>query len=572
VKPVLVNAQFRWRNVSMRKSIADMPTRREFLTTGAVVLASSAFGAGPLGAQQIRLSKRAEALPPAAFLPEPITTPVLQSFAAAALDAARSAGAAYADVRVAEHVRISLGSEGAALVQGALIAPQFMYGVRVMIDGAWASAHGIKPTIDAIVTTARASVATARGYARVSGANRSQASAPVVTGSWETPMHLDPFTVSLGDQAALLSAFVESISRVRHASVGWPGFTWIRETRVFASSEGSMVTQTRRTFETELEIKGILPSPTTKSVTLPGLWPASGGYECVTRPELQDELTRTAEDAAWLRELPKGNLDVGRYPVVVDGSTLGTIFLRTMGRALELDRASGDEGSAGESYLSPPDAMQGSMVASPLLSVIATRDLPSITATKWDDDGVETKAFPLIRQGQLVGYCSSRQTAPVLRGSPGTRGSERSFSNGCAVAGYADDPVLVRLPHVTIEPSSARTTLEDLCKGITRGILIRNARYVSVDPKCATGFLDYTGAMLEVERGKIVRRLAGNALQFSTPRFWQQSLKALGDVTTTAPVARAASKGQPESRAWSSARAPAAFFNDVDVINTRVRL
>jgi TldD protein len=517
----------------------------------------------------IPLSAKHAALPARAFLRQRITASELRAFATRALDAAKSAGANYADVRVAERIQLSVGSEGAAYVSGATLVPEFMYGVRVNVRGAWAFVHGVTPSHDAITTAAQQAVMTAAGYAGLGDTLPVPQPGPVVTGDWETPMEIDPFTVPLGDQAALLSAFVDAISRVRNAGKVFSSFMWIRETRVFGSTDGMMVTQVRRTSEPYLDINGNQPGLAGYPVYLSGLRPTSGGYESVTRPELQDELKQIAEDAAWFIALPRRSLDVGRYPVVFDGTALGTAFLYTVGQALEMDRVLGYESGGGQgSYLGPSSEKLGAPIANPLLSVVGNRAFPSITAAKWDDDGVECCERSLITQGRLTHYLTSQQaTVESLKNSVA------HSSSGCAVSPHADDLPLVRVPHVTIAPATERTSLSDLCRDISHGVLIRDQRHVWTDPSGASALLTSSfGAALEIERGRIVRRLDGNGLQFSTPRFWHQSLAALGDATTVKLTARQIVKGQPETRAWSSASAPAALFKDVDVIGTRIRI
>jgi predicted Zn-dependent protease len=162
----------------------------------------------------------------------------------------------------------------------------------------------------------------------------------------------------------------------------------------------------------------------------------------------------------------------------------------------------------------------------------------------------------------LSGYITSRQTGRRA-GIP---------SCGCAVAPDADDHVRVRVPHVAIAASDANVGLNDLCRGITKGLLVRNTRDVSVDSSLASGMMRYSGALLEIARGKIVGRIDGNGIQFNTNQFWRQSLNALGGASTTELVARQSIKGQPSTRAWASASAPAGLFKDVDVLSTRIRL
>ena len=71
---------------------------------------------------------------------------------------------------------------------------------------------------------------------------------------------------------------------------------------------------------------------------------------------------------------------------------------------------------------------------------------------RWDDEGVEGRPVPLIRDGVLTGFLSSRETAAEI-------GLERS--GGCARSdGFARQPI-VRMTNVNLEPGEAGS-LDDL--------------------------------------------------------------------------------------------------------------
>ena len=71
---------------------------------------------------------------------------------------------------------------------------------------------------------------------------------------------------------------------------------------------------------------------------------------------------------------------------------------------------------------------------------------------RWDDEGVEGRPVPIVRDGVLAGFLSSRETAAEI-------GLERS--GGCMRAeGFARQPI-VRMTNVNLEPGDAGT-LDDL--------------------------------------------------------------------------------------------------------------
>jgi TldD protein len=548
----------------------SQPTRRDFLATSSLALACATFGPHSLGAQRLpanigRSSRTANEL-----FPESMASVDLRTLASAAVDAAKRAGASYADIRVAEVHQFQLSYNG---VDGqTYLQSRFSYGVRVMVDGALAFVHGTIPSIDAVTTSVTNAVATARGYGRLTHRRVELVPAPVATGEWETPIRIDPFTVPLDEQAALLGALAAAVARVRYSEIGHHRIHWLRETRVFASSEGALTTQTLRSSRPEMIVLGdrgfgnggigrvSLRPPHARAIT--------GGYETLTDPLVQQAVTQTTEEAVQLAGIPRRTLDVGRYPVVLDGKILGEVLGRTLGQALELDRVLGDEADAsGTSFLSPYSEMLGTVVASPLLTVTGDRAAPSVMAAKWDDEGVEPQSSTVIHNGRLMNYLSSRQTAVALTSWAARQGVPLR-SQGCAVASEAGHPVLVRVPHLTVTPAeTASTTLEALWKDMRHGVVVRDACHFNTDEKLASGTLQtypFRGIVLEIVRGKIVRRLESNLFGFNTEMFWK-SLQTLGSASTVRHNTFEVSKAMPWRRALQSVTAPAGLFKEINV-------
>jgi TldD protein len=553
-------------------------TRRQFLTTTLLGVAGTSLGLQKLHASPLHDTVGLSSHPASAFLPDPLASSDLRAMATVAIDAARDAGATYADIRIAEQHYLDLWLSGISPIMPIVQMRSLVnFGIRVIVDGTWAFTHGTIPSNDGIVVAVRKAVTTARRHAQHLSRRVELVPAPVVTGEWETPYQRDPFTVPLEDQAALLAAYRAAALRIRHGSDAQWGakFEWTRETRVFASSEGSLVTQTFRRSEPFVGGKGNLGMGDWGNggveLSLPRYGASSGGYETVTLPGMQEDIKALAEEAVHLAELPRRTLDVGRHSVVFDGLTLGTAFGQTIGAALELDRVLGYEaGASGASYLAPPEETLGTHIVNPLFNVKAHRVSPAIGAVKWDDEGVESLPYPLIEEGVLSNYHTSRETAGVLRPWYAQR-QQTTRSYGCMVAPDASAPVMVRSPHVTIAPSATVASVDDLCKEVRRGVLVRGTRYVTTDPQFSSGSILSTGQRFEIENGKVVRRLDGNGLEFVTRNFWK-SLVALGDASTVANSSFEISKGQPWRSALNTATAPAGLFKDVNVITTKVRI
>jgi TldD protein len=549
-------------------------TRRHFLATSSLAAAStvlaprvhalsSNIGRSPLSAN--------------ALLADPLTGTALHTLAAHALDAAKAGGASYADVRVAERHWLRVGMMYPGLEPAVELMTTFEFGVRLIADGAWAFVHGSAPTSDSMAAAARNAITMAKGYGRTIKRRVELASAPVVTGEWANPIKEDPFAVPIRDQGPIIGALHQAVLRVPHIAMeGSIDFNWTRETRAFASSEGSRITQVLRRsipkayFDANhLFGRVVLPFSLLDS--------ASAGFEAVSEPSLQDSIKHHAEQVVGFAALPHGTLDVGRYPVVCDGRTLGMLLTRTLGSAAELDRVLGFEADAsGTSFLSPATDILGTEVANPAVTVTCHRSLPSIVAARWDDEGVETRAYPLITAGKLVDYHCSRQTIPTLASWYQRQGLPLR-PQGCMVAPDASDPVLIRPGHLAIAPAvKSAATVEELCQEVGSGILVLGRNSITSDQQLGGGSLTMgrsatDGIMLEIVRGKPVRRLEDNGLQFSTSNLWKKQLITLGAERTLETSTFEIDKGMPWRPVRQSATAPAGVFKDVNVIATNIR-
>jgi TldD protein len=140
--------------------VADK-NRRDFIKAGSVIAAAAAVGLAPRVASG-----------------SPIVTSEtpgesnINDLALRALDAARSAGANYADVRISRNRAQSIFTRERR-VQNLVDTETMGFGVRVLVDGAWGFAASRELTNDEVVRVARQAVDQAR-------ANRSSTRRPVV--------------------------------------------------------------------------------------------------------------------------------------------------------------------------------------------------------------------------------------------------------------------------------------------------------------------------------------------------------------------------------------------------------
>jgi TldD protein len=196
--------------------------------------------------------------------------------------------------------------------------------------------------------------------------------------------------------------------------------------------------------------------------------------------------------------------------LIVDGEQLALQVHESVGHAVELDRVLGWEASyAGVSWV-PPDAIGNLQYGSELMNVTAdATNAGGLGSYRWDDEGVEGRAVPIVRDGVLRGFLSGRESAALV-------GLDRS--TGCMRAdGFARQPI-VRMTNVNLEPGDAGS-LEDLIAATERGIYMETNRSWSIDQR-RLHFQFGTEIAWEIENGRRTRMLRDPTYAGVTPAFW----------------------------------------------------
>jgi TldD protein len=527
-----------------------------------------------LKAQNGRVLRIDSGSTPLTHLHDPIDPSTLRDLATQVVDTGRRLGATFVDIRIADNRSFGL-TTGSGATFGITINRGLTYGIRVIVDGAWAHVRGYDPHIDAAVTATQGAVALARRNALVIGraADEQMIAAPTATGEWHTPFHIAPLKVPIFDQMALLRSWADAMRSLWKVG-GRVGSTWKDETRVLASSEGTLITQFLSRSEpfVSLSVDRYLDggSSTGLQLHVPEVHGYSGGYEALTDPAIYDYIRMRGEMASHYASLPFRSMDVGRYPVVLDGALFGAIIYEQLGQSLEMDRVLGYEADAsGTSLFTPWESWLGKDVISPRLTISVQRTPSSLTGAKWDDDGVEARSGTVFKDGRLVGYQTTRRTAGALA-SWYEQHHQPVTSWGCALAADAGDPVLARCGDLAVAPSSTTASLDDLIQGISRGIAIiaQPGINVQTDQQFSSGSLSTNPGVLflGIEKGRITHRIDNMGVQWRTLPLLK-SVSAVGDDSTVRTCVGSTYKGQPWIRVPYVSSAPAALVNEVNVFS-----
>jgi TldD protein len=268
---------------------------------------------------------------------------------------------------------------------------------------------------------------------------------------------------------------------------------------------------------------------------------------------LAENAPRIAEEAVALHhaeQCPEGEFDL-----ILDSSQLGLQIHESIGHPIELDRVLGSEANyAGMSFLTL-DQLHHLRYGSEIVNVVCDARLehgPGLGTFAFDDEGVPAQGNDIIREGQFVGYMTSRETAPAV-------GAARS--NGCMRAdGWARLP-LIRMTNVSLQPG--HQTLDEVFD-VEHGIYMETNRSWSIDDKrynfqfgCEIGW--------EIVGGKRGRMLKNPSYSGITTEFWNSMDAICSRDEWTLWGTPNCGKGQPQQVMGTGNGASPARFRKVSV-------
>jgi len=209
-------------------------TRRDFVKQSSLAVASLAFVPRPLGLVVGDIQGTADV--------------ALRQLCMFALDAARSAGAEYADARVVRVRRQEIRARQGQIA-GLQDVESVGVGIRVLIGGAWGFAASNQLTRPECVQLAR--FAAEQASANQKTGPRAVTLGPIAAtpdGEWESPIEIDPFGVDMGEKVELLMAANAAALRVNGVRLVSSAIECSRIDTTFASTAGSLISQ--RAFRT----------------------------------------------------------------------------------------------------------------------------------------------------------------------------------------------------------------------------------------------------------------------------------------------------------------------------------
>ncbi len=484
--------------------------------------------------------------------------------AAFALEMARKEGATYADIRINRYRNqmISFRAQTDRATRKPVEVPRvsdsesFGFGIRVLAEGTWGFASSYDVGKDAIARAAAHAVEIGKANAALRRQPVRLAPTPAYKDTYRTAVGIDPFSVPIEQKLELLRKVASEVLAVKGVFSIMAFIRQHSEDRFFASSEGSLIQQYVCQVGPEFTAQAVEAGRKVKSRTYrPNA--VCAGYEAVERARLIENAQRVGEEAVAHLKAP--SVTPGVKDLVLLPSHLGLTIHESIGHSTELDRALGYEANyAGTSFLTP-EKLGKFRVGSEIVNVFGDRTRPeSLSTCGYDDDGVKTRQFPILKDGIFVGFQTIRDQAHLIG---------QTESMGCCYADSFSSVPFQRMPNVWLAPSPGATTLEDLISGVDDGILIDGRGSYSIDQQ-RYNFQFGGDAFFAIKGGKLGPMIADVAYQSRTPDFWG-SCDAIGGQALWENVGLTNDgKGQPgQINAMSHGCAPARF-RKINVLRT----
>ncbi len=507
------------------------PTRRQFLAT---------MGAGYMGLYSHDLVAQLIADSPSGR-PEDSR---FRELADVALGEARREGCSYADIRFTMRRNLaggaaSYGPGGGGGAGGSTSIPDddereaAGFGVRVIHSGVWGFASSPIVTPEEIRRVARVAAEVARASAIAKREDVRLAPVDPHVDHWITPMVKNPLDVSDTDRQAWAQAIVDRASDV-------PGVTRVQVTarvsyewRYFASTEGSYIEQETYQVSPSLSVTAQNQGRTrTRNYPAPFLM---GGWEVAEESGLLEAAEKVAHETVDLcLAEPLG--PPGFKDLVLSPSHSMLTIHEIIGHATELDRIVGMEANyAGTSFVRLED-LGNLKYGSEHLNVTADRNSQGMASMGYDDDGVPTQDWPIIRDGILVGLQTNRETAHHIG---------EDFSRGCTYGSTWRDYPFLRMPNVHVDAGPPGSpTLEEIIADVRDGVLIDGRGSFSIDQQRYNG--QFGGhAFWEIKDGRISRPVTDVVYNAITTDFWANLDAVTGPDEWEMHGTQGDAKGQP---------------------------
>lgn len=499
-----------------------------------------------------------------------------KTLADVALNAATKAGATYADARIGRYLRQFVITRETR-VENVVNTESTGIGIRVIVNGTWGFAATSDLSPDAVAKAAQQAAAIAK-------ANSKFQTAPVQLAptkglgevSWATPIKKNAMEVPIKDKVELLMAVNNAALKAGADYINSMMFL-VNEQKYFASTDNSYVDQDIHRIWTPMQITAIDKKSGKFRTRSEMSAPMGMGYEYLdAKPSGKLKLPGgvigytnsydMVEDAIAGAKQARAKLTArsvkpGKYDLVLDPSHLWLTIHESVGHPLELDRVLGYEANyAGTSFATLDKWKQKDFkYGSPAVTLFADKIQPTtLGAVGYDDEGVTTKRWDLVKDGVLVNYQAIRDQAYII--------GEKE-SQGCCYADSWQSVQFQRMANVSLAPGKAKLGVEEMIKDVENGIYIIGDGSFSIDQQRYNA--QFGGQLFyEIKDGKLTEQIEDVAYQMRTPEFWGACAAICDDSDYRFGGSFFDGKGQPSQVSAVSHGSSTTRFNGINVINT----
>ncbi len=493
-----------------------------------------------------------------------------------AMTAAKADGATYCDVRIGRYLRQFVITREDK-VQNVVNTESTGVGIRVIANGTWGFAASSDISADSVARAARQAVQIAKANSRlttepvqlapVKGVGEVSWVTPIVKNSMEVPLK-DKVDLLLGVNAAAIKAGANFVNSMLFQ---------VNEQKYFASTDGSYIDQDIHRIWAPLTVTAI-DKASGKFRSRDGLsMPAGMGFEYLDGKQedkfalpggvigygnsydMMEDAIAAAKQAQEKLKAP--SVKPGKFDLVLDPSHLWLTIHESVGHPTELDRVLGYEANYAGTSFATLDKWKSKdyQWGSDKVTIVADKTQKnSLGAVGYDDEGVKTQRWDLIKDGILVNYQVIRDQAHILG---------LDHSQGCCYADSWSSVQFQRMANVSLEAGKQKLSPEQMIKDVENGIYIVGDGSFSIDQQRYNA--QFGGQLFyEIKNGKITRMIEDVAYQIRTPEFWNACVAVCDESDYRLNGSFFDGKGQPGQVSAVSHGSSTARFNGINVINT----
>ena len=432
-----------------------------------------------------------------------------------AIEKALSSGAEYVDCRYVE-----IDSESLSFSDG---SPESVsrsldrgIGVRVIANGAWGFFGSSVLSEKEAARAAAKAVEIARASALLNEKPVELAPVGVYGDNYISDFKIDPFEISLKEKIQYLENLDALMAKNDQVNTRNSSVDFRKIVSYFASSEGSKIHQTIVQSGAGIEF-GVRKSRrefATRSFPQNGGQYECRGYELLSEIDFEKEIPRLTDEILALLAAP--SCPSMTTSLVLESSVVSLVIHEIIGHALELDRVFGSERNFSGTSFATVDKLGSLQYGAPTINVVSDPTHPyGLGSFGYDDEGVKARKADLIKDGILVGYLSSRETAARIG---------RKSTGAMRADGWGNIPI-IRMTNTNMAPGDK--SLDDLIAMAGDGIYMSTvSSWSPSDDRSSFEFGCEIG--WEIKGGKLGQVFKNPTFSGRTVDFWN-SVKAIGN-------------------------------------------